>query len=175
MCPDGTLTVNKISAFVCLARYRSVPTKLLDSSSLFCAVWSFKFKSAGVLEGLHWSIGNRSSIVSMKRSWWTVSLPSSRLIHWPRNKYILPLSSMWNVTSSALFTSAITVMLLDATMMSSTQTKMKVWPFVSAVESKQWSFLLPVNPCLSRKFASSLYQLLAACFKQQNDFFKSAY
>ena len=101
----------------------------------------------------------------LKRSWSTVTLPSFCLILTPRNQCIFPLSSMWNVASSAFLTSEITVSLSDATMKSSTQTKTKVWPSVSSLANKQWSFLLLVNHCLSRKFASFLYQLLAACFK----------
>ena len=96
-----------------------------------------------------------------------MTLPSSRLILRPRNQCNLPLSSMLNGASSAFLISELTVMLHDATMMSSTQNKMKVWTSVSDLANNQGSFLPLVDHCLSRNIDSSLYQLFAACFKNK--------
>ena len=68
---------------------------------------------------------------------------------------------MWNVASSVLLILEITVMLPDATMMSSTQNKMHV-RFLCFLEEAMISFLLLEN-LLSH--SSFLYKLLAASFK----------
>ena len=93
--------------------------------SPFCVVWSFKFKWAWGFALIHMKPHKHCFYVALLA---TLTLPSSRLIPRLRNQCNLPLSSMWNVASSAFLTSETIVMLLDATMMSSTQTKMTIWP-----------------------------------------------